>query len=130
MDQKKIRMLVIDDEKEFCSLLKEHFQVAGRYNVIIAAGGRVGPWLFQHDWHKPDIILLDLNMPVMDGFEMLEHIKTDQRTAHIPTIVITGRTDDEAKEKVLSIGCDGYMNKPVSLVALKSHVEKLVGGKR
>ena len=118
------RILIIDDEKDFCQLVKQHLRLAGKYKAIIAKGGNMGAWFANCRWHKPDLILLDIMMPGMDGFELLKMLKDDKATSHIAVIMVTARTDEEAKARAKSLHCDGYIVKPISIKDLVSEIEK------
>jgi putative two-component system response regulator len=92
-------------------LLKEYLTGAG-YDVIEAADGEQALKIL--DETSPDLVLLDLIMPKVDGFEVCESIKGNPQTTLLPIIMVTGLEDFDAKMKALSLGADDYVNKPIT----------------
>jgi len=123
---KKIKVLVIDDEPEICALIKYFLTQSGNYKVLIAKGGSIGAFLASLSWHKPDLIILDIMMPGIDGFEALRRIKEDKKTMYIPVIMLTARNDPASKVKAEGLYCDDYIVKPVELAVLKSRIEEVL----
>jgi CheY-like chemotaxis protein len=76
---------------------------------------------------KPDLILMDLNMPVRDGFEGLRNLKAEPRTAHIPVVMVTTRSDFAAMEECEKLGCAGFVHKPIDRELLRTTVKSLAG---
>jgi len=107
MEKKNI--LVIDDEPDLCSTVKARLEANG-FNVLTALSGQEG--LDKVKEYKPDLIILDLMMPVMDGFEVCQRLKKDALTSAIPVVVLTALEQEEAAKKALSIGAEGYLVKP------------------
>ena len=77
---------------------------------------------------KPGLILLDLYMPGIDGFEVCRKVKENPATAHIKILAVTGYANDENRERVMGAGADDYLAKPVSGTTLIEHVENLFSG--
>ena len=123
---RKIRILIIDDDKDFCNFIKKNLQLLGNYKVIIAKGGNMGMWFSQCHWHKPDLILLDIMMPGMDGYEILRRLKKDNKTVLIPIIMLTAKGDISSKIKAEGFYCDDYLTKPVETTVLMSAIEKVL----
>lgn len=121
--QKKALILVVDDHKLTRELLKTYLSQAG-YETIEAENGEKA--LEKLGRHSPDLIILDLLMPVLDGFEVCQRVKEDPKTALLPVIVATGLDDFDAKIKALESGADDYINKPVNerelLMRVKNHL--------
>jgi putative two-component system response regulator len=121
--QKKVLILVVDDHKLTRELLKTYLSQAG-YETIDAENGEKA--LEKLSRHSPDLIILDLLMPVLDGFEVCRQVKENPRTALLPVIVATGLDDFDAKIKALESGADDYINKPVNerelLMRVKNHL--------
>jgi CheY-like chemotaxis protein len=84
----RIKVLVIDDNANFCNITKMSLEHGGRYQVVTAANGEIGITLAKRT--KPDVILLDIKMPVMDGGEVAERLQEDSDTSKIPIIFLTG----------------------------------------
>ena len=120
------KILIIDDEKDFCYLIKLRLSHLGAYKVLIARGHNMGVWISRCRWHKPDLILLDIMIPKIDGFEILRRLKKNKTTSHIPVIVLTAKADSDSKRKAKSLGCDEYITKPVEAKFLKAAIDKVL----
>ena len=118
------KILVIDDEEEFGEFLKTNLELRGDYEVINAFDGKAGVALAGSK--KPDIILLDIVMPHMNGFEVLKKLREEEDTKAIPVIMVTARGDDEAMVKALRLHDDGYIIKPVKIEELEGKIEELL----
>lgn len=124
MDDTIRRVVYIEDEQEMIDLVRiilsrKNFEVFG------AAGGREGLDLVRRT--PPDVILLDLMMPDMDGWEVYQQLKTDELTRHIPVIVITAKAQNIDKVLGLHIAkVDDYISKPFSPKDLVESVEKVL----
>jgi DNA-binding response OmpR family regulator len=115
------KILIIDDEEEFLSFMKANLELRGDYEVITALNGEEGIGLAGKN--KPGVILLDIIMPKMDGFETLKRLRGDENTKSIPVIMVTARTDDQAMMKALELHDDGYITKPVKLEEMEEKIE-------
>jgi CheY-like chemotaxis protein len=118
------KILVVDDDKDIVAWLKKaltnnDFKVSGAYN------GKEALQLARAN--QPDLILLDLKMPDMDGFEVIEQLKDDELTANIPVIVITGSSIDKKRDKIKMVGLDAkhLLTKPFSFEQLVSEIRRL-----
>ena len=118
------KILVIDDEREFCFLIKDMLEVSGKYRVIIATDGRSG--IKATFDHRPDLILLDIMMPGLDGFEVLKRLKENIRTQSIPVIMLTARDDEESKTEAAQLYNEAYLVKPVEMAVLRAKIEKVL----
>lgn len=127
MHRRKARILMIDDEKDLCYFVKANLEMVGNYEVITAISGKEG--LRAAFWHKPDIILLDVMMPVMDGFEVLKKLKEDVKTETIPVVMLTAKADDESKMKAAGLFGDDYLIKPVEFKTLKGRIDSILASK-
>jgi len=114
------RILVIEDDVTFLSLLRVHLASAG-HAVVTAEDAAVG--LRAIVSNSPDLLILDLNVPFMDSFELLEAVRRDPMTRSIPVIVLTGRDDDASYVRAKKIGADGYFTKPVQREKLIKAIE-------
>jgi len=117
------RILVVDDDASLCELLRMHLSAAG-YEVstahdAISAG-------YQVLKNPPDLILSDINMPYMDGFEFVAALKADATLPYIPVIFLTSMEDGDSRGKEL--GAVGYLTKPVRADRLLEMVAKHVAG--
>ncbi|MBI4982969.1 MAG: response regulator [Candidatus Omnitrophica bacterium] len=120
-----IKILVIDDDAQICELVKEGLSQWG-YKVLTAKAGNIGIWIADCKWHKPDLIILDLMMQGIDGFEVLRRLREDKLTAYMPVIIMTGKTDYASQLKAEGLYCDDYIVKPVSLEVLRSRIEQVL----
>jgi len=120
-DNKKI--LIIEDNQENIDLLVYFLSPQG-YKIITAKDGAKGLELVKEV--RPDIILLDIMLPKMDGYEVCEHIKSDQETKFIPIIMITALKDLKDKVRALEVGADDFITKPFENVELLARVKSLL----
>lgn len=118
------RILIIDDEADFCSFVKEALEITGKYKVSMAVNGSDGIRLARDN--KPDLILLDISLPVMDGLEVLKRLKDDDKTVSIPVVMVTVKTKDEFKEKAAELYTEDYLVKPVRVTTLRSSIEAVL----
>jgi two-component system cell cycle response regulator len=117
------RILIVDDILPNVKLLEA--KLSGEYfDVITALSGAEG--IKQAEEHSPDIILLDVMMPGMDGFETCQHLKSNPLTAHIPVVMVTALTDATDRVRGLEMGADDFLSKPVNDIALMARVRSLV----
>ena len=103
------RILVVEDEQAVARLLQINLERAG-YEVELAGNGRSG--LEAVAVQRPDAVVLDVIMPVMDGFEVLRQLKADPDTADIPVLLLTGKSDEESIFEAWSEGVHCYLTKP------------------
>ena len=117
-------VLMIDDEKEFCMVVKQNLEMKGDYRVEIAMDGKSG--IAAALRHKPDLILLDIIMPGMGGFDVLRELKNKKETTSIPVIMLTAIGSEEAKEKALGLYDEDYVVKPVLLSDLDAKIRAVL----
>lgn len=113
-------ILVVDDEAKLVSVVKGYLEQAG-YRVVAASNGREA--LFAARDHQPDLIILDMMMPVMDGLEFLRHYRRDGLA---PIIALTARVDETDKILGLEMGADDYITKPFSPRELVARVRAVL----
>ena len=107
-------VLVVEDNEDLRAQVVNY--LSGVYQVLSAENGRLG-WE-QALANVPDLIVSDVMMPELDGYELLERLKNDERTSHIPVILLTARSAPESRMQGLQIGADDYLVKPFSLAEL------------
>lgn len=118
----RYKLLVVEDDKEIRKYLKEIF---GReYQVIEAENGVKGLELVIRE--LPDCVITDVMMPEMDGIELCKKIKTNNKTCHIPVILLTAKTAIEQRIEGLEVGADSYIPKPFNVEHLRTRVRKLI----
>jgi len=119
------KVLVIDDNKEICRLMKEYLEKTGKYEVTTFTDARMGVRYAQIE--RPDVILLDLMMPDMDGTEAAEFLLDDEGTRNIPLIFITAAIKkDEAEDRLGQIHGHPILAKPVTPVEVMNEIEKIL----
>ena len=96
--------------------------------VLTAKDGVEAMALLQE--HVPDVILLDIEMPRMDGYEVAAHVRNDSRTADVPIIMITSRVGDKHRARAIELGVDDYLGKPYQESQLLDAIEPLVLARR
>ena len=118
------RILVVEDTDDNRRIVRDALSGAG-YDIIEAADGATGVAMAAS--HKPDLILMDIQLPGMDGYEATRRIKADPALARIPVLAVTSYalSGDEAKAR--AAGCDGYIAKPFSPRELLAKVRALIG---
>ena len=114
-------ILIVEDEPKNLTLLRDLLQVSG-YKTIEATDGKQGVELAKSK--KPDLILMDIIMPVMDGLEATRILKADATTSNIPVLALTSYAMKGDAERVLEAGCDGYLAKPFDIQELLKQVAK------
>ena len=119
------KVLMIDDNKEICRLMKEYLEKAGRYEVTVFTDARMGVRYAQIE--KPDVILLDLMMPDMDGTEAAEYLLDEETTRDIPIIFITAAIKKvEADDRLGRIHGHPILAKPVTPIEVMNEIEKVL----
>ena len=124
----KGRILVVEDNMDNYEFVRFVLERAG-YDVFLAVNGRDG--VAAARLQKPDLILMDLSMPEMDGWAATEKIKTDEATKGIPLYALTAHTLPRDRIRAMEAGCDGYISKPIHvesfLMVIQEAFEKING---
>ncbi|MCM8805467.1 MAG: response regulator [Candidatus Omnitrophica bacterium] len=118
-------ILVAEDDPETRLILQQGLVRAG-YRVIIAEDGEQALERFRE--YKPDLVLLDVEMPRLNGWEVLERLKSGWRSRKVPVMMATGKTSDEDKIKGYEMGVDYYVTKPFNIQRLLPIIRNLVSG--
>jgi adenylate cyclase len=105
-------VLIVDDEEQNRSLLHDPLEARG-YEIAEAENGMIA--LEKIAARRPDVILLDVMMPQMDGFEVCRRLKTDSKTAHIPILMVTALSDRKERLMGIAVGANDFLNKPVDI---------------
>jgi CheY-like chemotaxis protein len=119
----KTKVLIIDDEEDFTHLVKLNLEGTGRYEVFTASNGPEGIKAAQQK--RPDVVLLDIMMPGMDGFEVLAQIKGSVKTYEIPVIMLTAVDNPECRSEAQGNFAGEYLVKPVPLDRLISIIDRV-----
>jgi CheY-like chemotaxis protein len=116
-------VLLVDDEDQLRRVMKDLLEREG-YTVTEARDGVEA--LDQVDRHAPNIIVLDLNLPGLDGYGVLSHLRSRPATAKIPVVVLTARGDEESEVRVFEAGADDFLSKPFRARALSARLEAVL----
>jgi CheY-like chemotaxis protein len=119
------RLLYVEDNEMNRDMLSRRLQRRG-FEVLIALDGEQGMAMAAVE--RPDLILMDMSLPVLDGWEATRRLKTSSDTERIPIIGLTAHAMATDRDKCLEAGCDDYDTKPVELERLLEKIERLLGG--
>ena len=117
-----MKILYVEDNEDNVFMLKNRLARAG-HTVIVATDGAQGVAMALSE--RPDMILMDLSLPVLDGWQATRQIKSTPDTRHIPVIALTAHAMAGDREKALSAGCDDFDTKPVELPRLLAKIREL-----
>ncbi|AEH84088.1 response regulator (plasmid) [Sinorhizobium meliloti WSM1022] len=117
------KILLVEDNEMNRDMLSRRLSRRG-FDVLIAENGKAGVELAESQ--KPDLILMDMSLPVMDGWEATRRIKANPLTSAIPVIALTAHAMASDREMALEAGCDDYDSKPVDLPQLVRKIEQLL----
>jgi CheY-like chemotaxis protein len=120
-----VKILYVEDNEDNIYMLHRRLVRAG-FTVVIARDGAQG--VAAAGAEHPDLILMDLGMPVVDGWEATRRIKAAPATKHIPVIALTANAMTGDREKALAAGCDDFDTKPVEMVRLLGKIQALLPG--
>ncbi|MBZ0281015.1 MAG: response regulator [Anaerolineae bacterium] len=118
------KILLVEDNEMNLDMLSRRLEKRG-HQVLIATDGATGVDMAQAD--QPHLILMDMSLPVMDGWEATRRIKGSAETRHIPVIALTAHAVAGDREKCLEAGCDDYENKPVKFPQLIAKINTFLG---
>ena len=118
------KILLVEDNEMNRDMLSRRLTKKG-YEVVMAFDGGVGLEMARRE--APDLILMDMSLPVMDGWTATQAIKGDVATRHIPVIALTAHAMASDRDKALAAGCDDYDTKPIELSRLLGKIETLLG---
>jgi DNA-binding response OmpR family regulator len=122
-DQPRGKVLVVDDEMDLVRILQFGLQSAG-YHVECASDGQEG-LKKAREW-KPDVILLDLMLPKLDGYKVCRLLKFDERYRQIPIIILSARTQEGDQALALEMGANMFITKPYEFAEIVGHIETLI----
>ncbi len=120
------RLLIVEDNADFRSYVAG--ELGDEYDILQASDGEEG--IGKAHKHHPDIIVCDVMMPKVDGFELCKRLKNDIDTSHIPIILLTARADDDVRREGYEVGADAYLSKPFNLQVLRARLRNLIEARR
>lgn len=121
------RILYIEDNDDNIYMLKMRLELLDRFEVLVAEDGESGCVAAATD--RPDLILMDLDLPVVNGWEATRRLKADPATCEIPIIALTAHAMAGSREKALAVGCDEFDTKPVEFERLLEKIDRLLSAK-
>src|SRR5262252_5026214 len=124
---RKLVVLLVDDYPDAREMYAEYLEFSGF--DIVQAGNGAEAIERAHDSH-PDVILMDLSLPVMDGWEATRRLKADDRTKKIPVLAVTGHALTGVSNEAKNAGCDGFITKPCLPEDLVAEIRKVLGPPR
>jgi two-component system, OmpR family, response regulator len=126
MSHELLRILLIDDEDDIREVATLAFESEGGFEVLTAGGGLAG--VEQARVHHPDVVLLDVMMPELDGPSTFALLRESVETAHIPVIFLTAKVQAADKRNLLALGAKGIISKPFDPMTLPEAVRAIVDG--
>jgi two-component system cell cycle response regulator DivK len=124
MGRQMTKILVVEDNEMNRDMLSRRL-VRKKYEVLVAVDGRESVEMVRSE--APDLILMDMSLPVMDGWEATRQLKASPETQAIPIIALTAHAMSGDREKAMEAGCDDYDTKPIELPRLLDKIEALLG---
>ena len=122
------RILYIEDNDDNVYMLKMRFELLDGFEVLVADNGETGCSAALAE--LPDIILMDLDLPIVDGWEATRRLKGNAKTSDIPIIALTAHAMAGSREKALAVGCDDFDIKPVDFDRLLGKINQLLAKRR
>ena len=119
----KKKILIVEDDRDLCHIVQMHLELLG-YDSILAVNGKEAVDLATS--HLPDLIVMDIMLPVMDGLQATRLIREHPNTQSTPILAMTAKVTSEDKEECLRSGCDDFIAKPFTSKQLTSIIEKLL----
>ena len=120
------KILLVEDNEMNRDMLSRRLSRRG-YDVIIAVDGEQGRTMARAE--LPDLILMDMSLPIIDGWEVTRQLKSATETSHIPIVALTAHAMAGDRERALSVGCDEYDTKPVEFSRLVDKIKALLNSK-
>lgn len=122
------RILYVEDNEDNSYMLKMRFELLDGFEVFVAENGEIG--CAKAAAERPDLILMDLDLPVVDGWEATRRLKSNPVTSGIPIIALTAHAMSGSRERALAAGCDDFDAKPVDFARLLQKINRLIANRR
>ncbi|HEY2090338.1 MAG TPA: response regulator [Thermoanaerobaculia bacterium] len=123
VDHRKV--LVVEDNDMNMQLV-EYLLEEGGYAIVKATSGEEALALTRSETERPDLILMDIHLPGMDGLSVVREMKSDDRTNRIPILALTAHAMRGDKDRFLEAGCDGYISKPIDVKTFLTSIEQYI----
>jgi CheY-like chemotaxis protein len=117
-------ILIVDDDYMNREILQAHMNNAG-YDVLTANNGAAALEVIKRQ--LPDLVLMDVRMPGMTGYEVCAHLKSQAHTRHLPVLLMTAMDDDENQANGTAAGADGFLSKPFDARVIHAQIQRLIG---
>jgi len=126
-DIPEVTILLVEDDAGHARLIEKNLRRAGITNDIVKVtdGQQAVDYLFSNGRAQSLLVLLDLNLPVLDGYQVLERMKNDERTKRIPVVILTTTDDPREVARCYELGCNVYVTKPVDYEQFSDAIRKL-----
>lgn len=122
------RILYVEDNDDNVYMLKMRLELLEDFEVLVAENGEIACAMANSE--QPDLILMDLDLPVVDGWEATRRLKENAVTSEIPIIALTAHAMSGSREKALAVGCDEFDTKPVDFDRLLQKINRILGDRR
>jgi len=126
VDDDLYRLLIVEDNVELLLLMQQLF--GRKYHVITASNGEEA--LKQINDNELDLIISDVMMPIMDGYELTRKVKNNPNTSHLPIILLTAKTQEEDRDEAMAIGADDYVTKPFKMKDLELRINNIIENRK
>ena len=118
------RVLYVEDNPANLKLVEQIVQRHAAVELLMAPSGSLGLDLARS--HRPDLLLLDIHLPDIDGFEVLARLRADAQTRHIPVVAVTAQAMPDDVKRVMAAGFDGYLAKPLDLASFDALLDRML----
>ena len=119
------QILVVEDNERNMKLFRDVLQASGYRTLEAATGERAVELVFEH---RPDLVLMDIQLPDIDGVEALERLRADERFSSLPVLALTAQAMEGDRERFLAAGFDDYLSKPVDIAEFVTTVKRFCEG--
>ena len=116
-----VQILVVEDNEKNMKLFRDVLHASGYRTLEAATGERAVELVFEH---RPDLVLMDIQLPDIDGIEALNRLRADGRTASLPVLALTAQAMEGDRERFLAAGFDGYLSKPVDIAEFVATIKR------
>ena len=115
------QVLVVEDNERNMKLFRDVLHASGYRTLEASTGERAVELVFEH---RPDLVLMDIQLPGIDGVEALDRLRADERSSSVPVLALTAQAMEGDRERFLAAGFDGYLSKPVNIAELVATVKR------